>query len=77
MADKKTPAQIWDEKKVFDFSTIIKHYSMGGTKEVPVTRTWGTVVDYLLNKKGYPPDIVGSAIMLTFLRIKERGALLR
>jgi len=73
MADKKTPAQVWEEKKVYDFSKVIKTYSEGGTKNVPVTRTWGTVVDYLLNKKNYTADIVGSAIMLTFLRIKEKG----
>jgi hypothetical protein len=73
MAEQKTDAQIWEDKKIYDFSAIIKNYQKGGTKNVPVRRTWGTVVDYLLNKKNYPPDIVGSAIMLTFLRIKEQG----
>ena len=73
MAETKTPGQIWEDKRVFDFSKIIKHYSEGGTEDVHVGRTWGTVVDYLLNKKNYPADIVGSAIMLTFLRIKKQG----
>jgi len=49
-----------------DFDRLLKPYHDGGTKEKRVKRTIGTIVDYLLNKKQYPLEIIGGAIFLVF-----------
>ena len=49
-----------------NFDELLKPYSEGGFKERPVKRTMGTITDYLINKKGYPLDIVGAAIFSIF-----------
>ena len=54
-----------------DFEELLEPYRVGGTKQFPIRRTMGTIVDYLLNKKKYPKEIVGSAILGVFLELRE------
>ncbi len=68
------------EKEVFekiaaeyDFEKILIPYKEGGTKDHPVERTWGMVVSWLHDKKRFPLDVIGAAIMLTVDRIKKEG----
>lgn len=56
-----------------DFNRLLKPYREGGTKEKPVERTMGTIADYLINKKRYPPDIVGGAIFMVFMWLDSGG----
>lgn len=49
-----------------DFKKLLKPYEEGGITSSPVKRTMGTIVDYLVNKKGYPLDVVGGAIFMVF-----------
>lgn len=66
MPNLKTDEMVWDEKSVFDFNELISPYSEGGTKEQPVERSIGTIFDYLINKKRYPLDVAGAALLITF-----------
>ena len=49
-------------KKDISFENLLKPYAQGGTKTSPVKRSMGTIVEYLVNKKGYPIDVAGAAI---------------
>ena len=47
----------------WDFEALLEPYREGGPgPERPVRRTWGTLIDWLKNKRGFPPDIIGAAI---------------
>ena len=48
------------------FEKLLNPYVKGGTKSNPVKRSMGTIIDYLINKKGYPIDIVGASIFYVF-----------
>ena len=52
-----------------NFDKLIEPYTDGGTEEIPVERTMGTIIDYLVNKKGYPLDTVGAAIFTVFFQM--------
>jgi len=52
-----------------DFDKLLEPYRDGGTENKPVERTIGTIIDYLINKKGYPLDTVGAAIFTIFFRL--------
>jgi len=52
-----------------NFNELLKPYKEGGTAEIPIERTMGTIVDYLLHKKGYPLDVVGAAIFTIFFEM--------
>lgn len=66
-----TPEKIWEKKNQFSFEGLLKPYSEGGTVNQPVQRTIGTMVDYFINKKQYPIDVVGAAILMTFMEMKD------
>ncbi len=52
---------------------LIEPYENGGTESHPTKRTLGTIIDYLLNKKLYPMEIVGGAIFLVFNWLNSGG----
>lgn len=56
-----------------DLSKLLIPYREGGVESRPVKRTMGTIIDYLLNKKMYPMEIVGGAIFLVFNWIDNGG----
>ena len=75
---KKKPQRSQEEifrklEEDWDFEKLIEPYREGGTKDQPVRRTWGTVIDWLVNKRKFPPDIVGAAIFLVWMKIKRDG----
>jgi len=55
------------------FDKLLKPYKQGGTKSKPIKRTIGTILDYLLNKKQYPMEIVGGAMFLVFNYLNSGG----
>ena len=59
--------------KEWNFDILLEPYLEGGSKDHPVTRSWGTVIDWLINKRKFPPDVVGAGIFLTWLEIKKNG----
>jgi hypothetical protein len=67
---QKTREELLAEKS-FNFDELLEPYKEGGTKDQPVERTMGTIVDYFKNKKKYPPDVFGGAIMITFEEMKR------
>jgi hypothetical protein len=69
-----TQDQIFQKlEEEWDFEKLLEPYREGGTKSDPVRRTWGTVIDWLVNKRKFPPDIVGAAIFLVWMKIKRDG----
>lgn len=65
-APMKKAEEIWAEKSAFDFAKLLEPYIDGGTKEQPVKRCMGTIIDFLVNKKKYPVDVAGAAILIIF-----------
>lgn len=65
----KSAKDIWAEKEI-DFDKLLDPYRQGGTPEIPVRRTMGTMLDYLMNKKKYPKDIVASALFVVFSELR-------
>lgn len=70
-AKQITPEEIWAKKNEFDFEKLLDPYREGGTETTPVRRTMGTIVDWLANKKKYPIEIVGAAILLAFMDLRN------
>ena len=70
---KKNLDQILKEQRAneFDFEALIEPYREGGTQALPVRRTWGTVVRWLLDKHKFEPIVAGAAIMLVCLEMKS------
>lgn len=66
MTEYKKADEIWAEKSKFDFNLLLEPYIEGGTQNQPVKRTIGTILDYFINKKKYPVDVVGAAVLITF-----------
>ena len=58
------------EEKRLNFDTLLEPYREGGTPEHPVRRTVGSIVDYLLNKRKYPKEVVGASLLAVFLELK-------
>lgn len=56
-----------------NFDVLLEPYKEGGVKNRPVERTMSTILDYLLNKKQYPMEIVGGAIFLVFNWLNSGG----
>lgn len=69
-ARRKTAQELAAEREL-NFDTILEPYREGGTKENPVTRTVGTIMDYFMNKKKYPPEIVAASVLTVFKEIKD------
>lgn len=65
----KPAHQIWKEKEI-DFDALLEPYREGGTPTQPVRRTMGTMLDYLLNKKKYPKEVAGAALLVVFSELK-------
>jgi hypothetical protein len=57
----------------WDFEQLLEPYREGGTPSNPVRRTWGTMIDWLINKRKFPPDVVGAGIFLAWMKIKKDG----
>lgn len=71
---KLTEKQVLERlEEEWDFEKLIEPYREGGTPQHPVRRTWGTVIDWLVNKRKFPPDIVGAGIFLVWMKIKRDG----
>jgi len=67
---KLTKEEIY-AKKEFNFEKLLEPYTEGGTESDPVKRTMGTILDWLIYKKKFHPEIVGAALLLTFIDLKE------
>jgi len=71
---KITPAEQLGKKAMeYDFEAVMKHYEEGGTPDNKVTRTWGLVISWLVEKKKFPLEVVGAAILITMERINKEG----
>jgi hypothetical protein len=77
MAKNKIPIlreKVYDKlAREYDFTEILMPYREGGSSDHPVERTWGLIISWLLDKKKYPLDVIGAAIMLTIDHIKREG----
>lgn len=56
-----------------NFDKLLKPYREGGTQENPVRRSLSTIASALIYKNRLPADVVGAAILKTFIKIAERG----
>jgi len=75
---KKKAARPTDEifarlDEEWNFEKLIEPYREGGKPDVPVKRTWGTIIDWLVNKRKFPPEVVGAGIFLVWMKIKRDG----
>jgi len=68
-----TREEIEAKRYQFNFDELLDPYSEGGTENQPVKRTMGTILDYLLNKKKYPLEVVGAAVLSIFIRMNNEG----
>ena len=56
-----------------DFNKLLIPYNKGGTERDNVERTMGTIINYFLNKKCYPIDVVGASIFMIFMFLDAGG----
>jgi hypothetical protein len=56
-------------KPNFKFERLIRPYKQGGTENHQVVRTVGVQVDWLVNKRSYPLDIVGGALLVVYTKL--------
>jgi len=73
MKEKLTDQEILDKINEFDFEKLMEPYREGGSKDKPIARTMGMIVDWLVNRKKYSVEVAGGAILLTFMRIMKEG----
>jgi len=59
------------QPRVFDINLLLKPYEEGGTESTPVKRTFGTMLDWLINKKKYPVDVAGAGLLILFLDLDK------
>lgn len=57
-----------------DFNELLEPYKEGGRQGRYVERTMDTIIDYLVNKKQFPMEIVGGAVFLVFNWIATGGS---
>jgi len=67
---KLTKEEIY-AKKEFNFEKLLEPYTEGGTETDPIKRTMGTMLDWLIFKKKFAPKIVGAALLMTFIELKN------
>lgn len=73
-AEQRTQEDVYKAlEKEWDFEMLIEPYREGGTANAPVKRTWGTVIDWLMNKRKLSPESIGAAIFLVWIKIKKDG----
>lgn len=53
----------------FSFSTLLKPYRDCGMDSNKFERTIGLIIDWLVNKKKFPVEIAGAAILCTFMEL--------
>jgi hypothetical protein len=58
-------------KQEYDLESLLQPYKEGGTKEHPIERSTGTVLDWLINKKKFPPDIAGAGLVASLMDVKQ------
>ena len=71
MVTYKSPEEIWEAKSRFSFDKLLEPYIEGGQQDQPVKRSIGTIFDYLINKKKYPLDVAGAALLIVFNELFE------
>lgn len=72
MPKKLTLNEIYSKvKKDYDIETLILPYEEGGTESQPVQRSSGTILDWLINKKKFPPDIAGAGLISVLMEMKK------
>ncbi|MHC4691036.1 MAG: hypothetical protein ACYS5F_15625, partial [Planctomycetota bacterium] len=72
---KMTQKEVYDKlEEEWDFEKLLEPYRRGGpNQQNEVRRTWGTLIDWLINARKFPPEVVGSAIFLVWMKIKRDG----
>lgn len=61
-----------DIENIINFKKLIEPYQEGGTKENPVKRTLETMVNYLIVKLNFSPQIVGAALFKVFYEMATK-----
>lgn len=72
MTKKLTLDEIYTKVKTdYDIEGFLDPYREGGTEEHPIERSSGTILDWLINKKRFPPDIAGAGLISTLMEMKQ------
>lgn len=70
MGDEKKKYQkveeVYADRAAFDFEKLLDPYREGGQVAAPVERKLGLIIDWLINKKRYPVEVVGASILIVF-----------
>jgi hypothetical protein len=53
----------------FSFEKLLKPYEECGVPHNPSKRTLGLQIDWLVNKKTYPMDVVGGALLIVYNKL--------
>lgn len=72
---KMTQEMVLDKlKREWDFEQLLEPYRDGGPDKLhKVERSWGTIIDWLINRHKFPADVVGAGIFLVWMHIKANG----
>ena len=73
MKDKLSDQEIFNKINELDFEKLMEPYRDGGTENKHIRRTIAMEVDWLVNRKRYPVEVAGGALLLTFMRIMKEG----
>jgi hypothetical protein len=72
MAKKLSLDEIYSRIKAdYDIESLLEPYKEGGTEGQPVERSSGTILDWLINKKKFSPDIAGAGLVSVLMEMKR------
>ena len=72
MAKKLTLKEIYANiKEGYDIEVQLAPYKDGGTENRKVERSSGTILDWLINKKKFSPEMAGAGLISTLMEMKQ------
>ncbi len=58
-------------KADYDIESLMSPYLEGGTESQPIERSSGTILDWLINKKKFSPEIAGAGFISILMELKQ------
>jgi hypothetical protein len=72
MTKQLTLQEIYSKvKEDYDIESLLEPYKEGGTERQPVERSSGTLLNWLINKKKFPPDVAGAGLISVLMDLKR------
>lgn len=72
MAKQLTLEEIYKKiKDDYDIEKLLEPYKEGGTENEPIERSSGTILNWLINKKKFSPDIAGAGLISVLMELRQ------